>query len=262
VFRVRALVFLVLAVVATTSCRAAVDVAIGVAEGGSGEVAVTASFDDEAKAQLGGDLAGALHAHDLETSGWVVGTPRHAGNTWRVTATKPFASAAGLQTVLEEVGGRNGVFRDWKLTNTASTFGRQTWTIKGRVVLTGSLDQFGDAALTQALGGLPLGRTPDQLRQELGANGSIPFTVKVALPAAVDSADDTNGSARDFPADIVSWHYAVPGRAVDEQLTATASSGGTAPYVLFGGAALAVIVAVSLMIVFRVRARSRAEDGP
>jgi hypothetical protein len=254
VFRVRVLLLLVVAL-ALTSCRAAVDVSIAVSENGSGAVAVTAHFDDEAKAKLGGDLAKALHTDDLRSSGWTVTTPAHQGGEWLVTATKPFGSPAGLQSVLDDVGGKRGVFRDWMLKVSAG-FGSTSWTIDGRVVLTGSLDQFGDSQLTTSLGGLPLGRTPEQLQAELGANGSIPFTVRVSLPTSVGS-HDTNGSAPSFPAATVSWAYKVPGKAVDDRLHAHASSGNAEAYLWFGLAVVALLAAVSFWIFSRSRNRAR-----
>jgi hypothetical protein len=255
VFRVRVLAFVALVLVAT-SCKAAVDVSIAVSDHGSGAVAVTATFDDEAAARVGPDLATALHTEDLKASGWAVSPPRHAGTEWRVTATKPFGSPAGLQAVLDDVGGTHGVFRDWGV-EIDSSFGRQTWTVRGRVVLSGTLDQFGDSDLTKALDGLPLGRTPEQLQAELGKGGTIPFRVHVTLPDSVDSADDTNGAAASFPAASVHWRYDVPGTAVDDRLHAAASSGSAEAYLWFGLAAIAVVAAVSFWIFSRSRARAR-----
>ena len=254
-FRVRVLLFVALALLAT-SCKAAVEVSIAVAENGSGAVAVTASFDDEARARLGGNLAAALRTADLKASGWSVSPPQRLGNTWHVTATKPFGSPAGLQAVLDDVGGKQGVFRGWGV-EVDNSFGRRTWTVQGRVVLTGSLDQFGDSDLTAALGGLPLGRTPEQMQAELGKGGTIPLTVRVTLPASVASAADTNGSAASYPAASVHWRYAVPGRAVDEGLHATASAVNAEAYLWFGLAAVALIAAVSFWIFTRSRARAR-----
>jgi hypothetical protein len=247
---------LVALVLLATSCKAAVEVAIAVSDNGSGAVAVTASFDDEARTRLGGDLNTALHTADLKAAGWSVSQPAKVGDLWRITATKPFGSPAGLQAVLEEVGGKQGVFRDWNIEIDRS-FGLENWTVHGRVVLTGSLDQFSDSDLTATLGGLPLGRTPQQLQAELGKGGTIPLTVRVTLPTSVDSADDTNGTAASFPAESVHWRYDVPGKAVDERLHAAASSGNAQAYLWFGLAAVAFVAAISFWIFRRSRARSR-----
>jgi hypothetical protein len=255
VFRVRALVLVGL-LLAATSCKAAVEVSIAVADDGSGVVAVTATFDDEARVRLGGDLATALHTDDLKATGWSVSAPRHVGDVWQITVTKPFGSPAGLQAVLDEVGGKQGVFRDWTIKIDRS-FGLENWTVHGRVVLSGSLDQFGDSDLTKSLGGMPLGRTPQQLQEELGKGGTIPLTVRVTLPASVDSADDTNGAAASFPAASVHWRYALPGKAIDEQLHTSAASADATVYLWLGLAAVAFVAAVSLWIFTRSRARLR-----
>ncbi len=135
----------------------------------------------------------------------------------------------------------------------------ETWTVDGRVVLTGSLDQFGDSDLTAALGGLPLGRTPEQLQAELGKGGTIPLTVQVTLPDERRLGRRHQRRRRVVPRRVGPLAIRrCRARPVDDRLHAAASSGNDArPYLWFGLAAVAVLAAVSFWIFSRSRARSR-----
>ncbi len=244
---------LILAVlVLVTGCQVSGVVGIVVAQDGSGTVTVSVTLDDAAQARVG-DIATELKLDDLRASGWTITDPKHAEGVWVISGTKPFGSPDGLQQVLDEVGGVDGVFRGWTIELT-SGFGSTKWEVGGQVELSGSLDQFGDAELAQALDGLALGRTPEELAAELGEGGSFPIRLEVTMPAEVDDASGGDPAVSDRTA---SWSYAVPGDAVDDQLSVSASEADSDVWVWFGLAGLCVVVAAIVWVLGSMRRRSR-----
>lgn len=201
-------------------CRVAGEVTVEVARDGSGTVTVAAGFDDAALAEVG-DLETSLRTDDLVDAGWTVGDPQRRGELTWVTATTGFASPQDLQRVMGQIG----AFEDWSVA-VSPGFARTTWKVGGRVVLTGSLEQFADADLTAALDGLPFGRTPEELSQL----DPIPVRVRVRLPADTDQRDE--------------WSFLLgDGTAVDRRLEVEATERSSAPWWWFGGAAAALLVA-------------------
>lgn len=207
--------------VALVGCRVVGEVTVDVARDGSGTVAVGAGFDDAALAELG-DLETALRTEDLAEAGWRITDPERRGELTWVTATTPFGSPEDLQRVMAQIG----AFEDWSA-SVSSGFARTTWRVGGRVVLSGSLEQFSDADLTAALDGLPFGRTPEELAQL----DPIPVRVRVRLPAETDQPDE--------------WSFLVgDGTPVDRRLEVDATERSPTPWWWFGGAAAALLVAV------------------
>ncbi len=253
----RVLALVVLLFVA--GCKVSGEVTIEVDDDGSGTVTVAVSLDDEAQARVG-DLATELKLDDLTQSGWTITPPRHTNGEWVVSGSKPFGSPEGLQQVLDEVGGADGVFRGWTI-ELESGFGSTEWTVRGQVVLSGTLDQFGDAELTQTLDGLALGRTPEELAAELGDGGTFPIELEVRMPADIDQA---TGSGDDPVVDgsSATWTYAVPGDAVEDQLSIRASESDSDVYRWFLLAGLLVVLAAIVMVLGSMRRRSRPLNRP
>lgn len=165
-----------------SACRVDGVVRVDVGAAGAGTVSVTARLDEEAAARLGGEDV--LRVEDLEAGGWRVRTRRAGEGGLQIEATKAFGSPSALGDVLDEVGGSDGVFRDWTVT-VADGFASTTRSVSGRVVLTGSLEQFGDADLAAALDGLAVGYAPDELAALVGPEGdAVGLDVVVAVPGA------------------------------------------------------------------------------
>jgi hypothetical protein len=120
------------------------------------------------------------------------------------------------------------------------------------VELTGSPEQFGDAALTEALGGLPLARTPEELAFSGAADPSaMTLEVAVELPGG---DPDTNGDVRDGAA---VWSFPVTGgepTSAELSSTATVESGTTRIMVLVGVGGLLVAAGLAAVGVLRRRA--------
>ena len=221
-------------------CRVDGVVRVEVGSTGAGTVSVSALLDQEALEQLGGDDA--VRTEDLEAGGWKVRRTAAADGGLRIEATKAFGSPAALGQVLDEVGGPDGVFRDWTVT-VADGFASTTRSVSGRVVLDGTLDQFGDADLAAALDGFPVGRTPEELAALVGEGGdAVGLDVVVAVPGAEDRVE------RFRPAS---------GRAVDRRITLSAAPRDTAALRWF---LLAVVTAALGVVVVGVRLLRPAAD--
>ena len=96
---------------------------------------------------------------------------------------------------LDEVGGAGGVFSDTSLVLGNGLLSDST-EFRTRLHLTGDPAQFSDEQLAQVLGGLPLGRTPEELAAEgFDSADAATLTVRVALPDGVDPDEyDVAGS--------------------------------------------------------------------
>jgi hypothetical protein len=165
------------------ACQATTTVAVAVRPDGSGTVEVTTVLDAAAAAQVP-DLDQSLLVKDLRTAGWkVVGPLRVPGGGWQVSASKPFADPAALPSVIDQVTGPGGPFRDFALTRSHS-FAKTSFHLSGTIDLSGGLDAFGDAKLRAALGGTMYGRSDADLARELGGSPAqaIHFRLVTKLP--------------------------------------------------------------------------------
>lgn len=157
-----------LAVVLLTGCQTKVLVWVAVDRDGAGSVAVDVYLDAEA-ADAVGDLSEMLAVDDLVADGWEVtgpdtpanvagalgdeGSDQQANtNAVQVHLERPFADIDEANAVLASLGGPEGPLRDVRLSRTSSAF-KATTGFEGTVDLSRGLDAFGDAALTETLGG-------------------------------------------------------------------------------------------------------------
>lgn len=218
-----ALVALVVLVVALTACRTDADVGIAVRPDGSGTVTVTVDLDAGAAAQLG-DPAG-LALEDLRSAGWRLTGPTARRGGLRIVAVRRFTSPDQLAAVLDEVGGARGVFRRTSLRLTDG-FASSSVRFRTSLHLSGDLSELSDARLTELLGGLPLGRTPEELAAAgADSRGAGRLTVRVSLPGGVD---ESNGRVVDGTA---GWSAPLSGGGPTDT-TLTASAGETRPVTL------------------------------
>ncbi|MBT3246225.1 MAG: HAD-IA family hydrolase [Actinobacteria bacterium] len=185
----RLLLLMVLTVVSASACRADATVSVRLGEDGSGVVEVALVLDDEAVEAVGG-IDHQIRLEDLENAGWEVDGPQRSldDGLTSVVATKGFEVPDRLPPILDEIAGP-GVFTDMGLVRNRS-FARTTWSLSGRVDLSGGLEAFSDPALSETLSGLPLGRTREELAELAGCVGCDPadmFSLElvVALPGEV-----------------------------------------------------------------------------
>jgi hypothetical protein len=172
------------------------EVAVDVAEDGSGTVTVSVGLDPDAAARFP-RLADDLRIDDLEATGWTVTGPavEEDGFSW-VRATKPFATPEQAGAVLAEVAGADGPFRDFAVTRERS-FARTEYGFTGVVDFSAEgLAAFSDEALTTALDGEPLGESVEAIETRIGAaiDDAFSFRVAVGLPGEVESNAPTSAS--------------------------------------------------------------------
>lgn len=228
-------------------CRTDVDVHVRVRSDGAGTVTVTAVIDAEAARQIG-DISG-LAFTDLTEVGWKVQGPSSSDDgALRVVAVRRFTSPEELAAVLEEVGGPNGVFSDTSLELTDG-FASSSTSFRTKLSLSGDPAQFSDPALTELLGGLPLGRTPEELAaQGVTDPDAGTLTVRVSMAGGVD---ESNG---DLVRGVATWKASITGgKATDEVLVATATEHRTSTWVLVGLGGVLVVVGLAVAVVGRLR---------
>ncbi|MCZ7627881.1 MAG: hypothetical protein M5U19_01730 [Microthrixaceae bacterium] len=158
--RVR-VVALCLGMLSAVGCRTTVQVSIESDETAGGEIEVAVELDAEALEALGGSEA--IETDDLDGTTWVMGRAGPTdGGGFRLEARRAFVGAQDLQAGLDELTGP-GVFSD-VVSVADHGFARTDSELSVAASVTGDLTQFSDGALTETLGGLPLGYTPRSWR--------------------------------------------------------------------------------------------------
>lgn len=187
--------------------------------------------------KLVGDLKGKLRVDDLVKAGWQVDGPTKVGTDVRITATKKYASPAGVARAVRELDGGSGLFSGFSVTQVRS-FLRTTTRMRGTVDLRKGIEAFSDDELTQVLGS-PLGATPEEFATRIGnqLSTALPITVGAILPGRVESnaPTESGGSA--------AWHPKLGERIAVE---ATAKKWNILP---IGLAAIAILAAGTALIV-------------
>jgi hypothetical protein len=170
-----------------SACQATVRVGVDVKQNGGGSVTVTAHLDRDAAS-----FASSVRTSDLVKSGWtVVGPTPVANGGVDFTATKSFANPAQAQTIVSELSGPTGPFRDLSIARHQSFF-RTATTFQGTVDLTCGLNCFSDPQLQQALGGAPdLGIDPSKLQADAGVivDRLFQFEVAARLPGTLQASN-------------------------------------------------------------------------
>lgn len=226
-------------VVLASACRVEADVRIEVDEDGSGTVTVTVILD-EAAAAMAGDVS-RIRTQDLLDAGWQVEEPRdNAAGSVALQAFREVSSPEQLAAVLDEVGGIEGIFHDVELA-IEQEFGGARYGFSARVELTGDPAQFSDPAVAESLGGLPLGRTPEEL-SAAGADDPEAFTlgVEVALPGG---RPNSNGEVSDTGRWESRWEFpASGGEPTSAELSASSQlADSSRGMLLWGGGVVAVL---------------------
>ncbi len=237
--------------VVLSACQVTADVLVDVDEDGSGQVVVTVRLDAEAARRLG-DPATALRTEDLVAAGWTLEAPDVAGDgAVVIRAVRGFASPQDLPAVLDEVGGADGVFRDVSL-GVADGFASTDYSFDAQVELTGSPEQFGDDALTAALGGLPLARTPEELALEGGSDpDAMTLRVSVDLPGGDPGTD---GRVEDG---VATWSFPVTGgEPTSAPIASTSTVDQPVPRGLLVAASALLVAALGLGAFGLVRRRA------
>ena len=208
----------VLAVVVAAACQVQIEVGVDLGDDGAGRVDVGVALDADAAGQVP-DLAAQLEVDDLVDGGWTVTGPalEEDGLTW-VRASKPFATLDEAESILGQVDGPSGPFREFELERRRS-FLAETWRLRGTVDLSGGLAGFSDDALRERLDGASFGATDAELERRAGQplDRAVRFRVEAVLPGSVRSngAVDGEGRAVWLPAPGEETALAAQGRVLD-----------------------------------------------
>ncbi|MEO6652085.1 MAG: hypothetical protein ABIP17_05445 [Ilumatobacteraceae bacterium] len=180
----RRLLFVVVSLLALSACRLDVTVDVHMDPDGTGIVTVAAVADADLVAQVP-DLVEDLRLEDAVANGWTVDGPTEAPDgALSISLQHHFSSAEELANVLNSIG---PPLVDMQAARTVGADGQTTNAVTGRMQLNGGFEAFADAALLDAVGGLPFA-------DEFAATGSTPaesmsFTFRVSLPGELVSAE-------------------------------------------------------------------------
>jgi hypothetical protein len=238
----RSRVLLLLAAVAAvvlSACQVKVTVGVEGRGDGSGRVTVTAALDKDAAAQ-----AGTLALDDLRQAEWTVTGPTATSDGGSVvTASHAFANAGELTSVVGQLAGANGPFRDFRLTHRNGLFVSHT-RFTGTVDLSPGLAAFGDEGLRKQLGGPGIGLDPAAVKAATGVDLDklVGFRVSVRLPGSV-----TSSNAPAQAGNGATWSPLLGERV---ELVASARKINVLPIVLIA-VAVALLAAIAVFLVVR-----------
>ncbi len=180
----RRLLLVVVSLLALSACRLDVTVDVDMEPDGTGIVTLAALADADLVDRVP-DLVDDLRLDDAVANGWTVDGPVEASDgALSITLRHGFSSAEELANVLNSIG---PPLVDMQAARTEGVDGQTTNAITGRMELEGGYEAFADAALLEAVGGLPFA-------DEFAASGSTPsesmsFTFRVSLPGELVSAE-------------------------------------------------------------------------
>jgi HAD superfamily hydrolase (TIGR01509 family) len=205
-------------VVVSTACETDVDVAVDVAEDGSGQVGVTVVLDREAAGQLLDLEDEGLRLDDLFRSGWEIQPPESTEDgSVQTTAIKQFGTPEQFAEIMNELSGSGGLFSDFELTRTKA-FARVEYQIDGSLRPAG-LDAFSDPELDAALGRM----VSEIAGATYGATGGdVRVSLVVRMPGTVDPVVSTG--VVDLTAGdqaVRTWTTTLDGSAVDVVINST-----------------------------------------
>jgi phosphatidylinositol mannoside-binding LppM-like protein len=243
-------------VVIVSGCRLDAVVGVTVAADGSGDVAVTATVDQDVVDRVPG-LAGSLALDDATAAGWAVEGPAVAeGGGLTVTLRHPFATVQEAANLLNSLGPPiTGIAFERTATDDEVAMAMSgTLTLPG-----GTWDAFGDQALLAASGGTPFGQ---QLAESQAAPASsMSVELSVRLPGEVT---ETTGDRRDG---AVVWSAPLDGSTQDlatrSVLRAGSTDGWAGPVSTIALVVLIAWLAIgAVLVVLVVRARARRRNRP
>lgn len=185
-------VLAVLVLLAVAGCEVRTELNVTVEQDGSGRLELAVALDDDAMSRRPG-LLEALDLSDLTETGWEVTGPTEEadGSTW-IRARHDFGTPEELGTLLEDVAGPDGPFRDFELTR-EDAFAESRYHFGGTVDFgagAGALAE--DPALAEALEAEPIELLEERLGEAI--DEMVKVQVAVRLPGSVESNALTQAS--------------------------------------------------------------------
>ncbi len=179
-------------VVALTGCELRTEIAIEVADDGSGTVEVGAGVDDDALERRP-DVLDDLALDDLLATGWTATDPVEEadGLTW-VRLRHEFALVEDVGPLVEEIAGESGPFQDFAVTR-GDGFAQTTYSFSGVVDFSSGVSGLtDDPEVADVLGADPAVLIEEEIGQAL--DEVLQVEVAVHLPGDVDSNAPTQAS--------------------------------------------------------------------
>lgn len=237
-----------------SACKVDGTVSVDVSPDGSGIVTVEVQVDSDAAKQIG-DPAKAIRSADLSKAGWRVGKPvvDSKSGAFTIGASRTFDSGDELGEILADIGrGSDGPLVSGVSLEVEDGFARTDYRFAARMKSTSGLADLSDPALTEALGGLPLGRTPEELTAAgVTSKGIGTLRLRVRLPGGLKHHTGQKVG------DSVEWSAPIGAdSAIDERMVVTSTSRQAQILAMRYVGLAAVVVAIALAAVGTVRRRA------
>lgn len=245
------------AVVALSSCRVDQSVSLTVNPNGTGDVTVVVTADKDVVAKAP-SLAQDIRTDDLKKAGWdVTGPTKTKTGGLTITLTHSFNTPKEATEILKQVSEERGPLHDMVIARSGKDT-NSTWTLSGRLEVTGGLNSFIDDAGLELLGVSPYAAEVSEAGLDLGDAVGITFTA--TLPGDVNA---TTGVQKDG---AITWRIPMDGSRFDVASTSTHVAVGTSIARVGRSVILALlalwIVATVILILLVFNARNRRPRTP
>lgn len=239
------------------SCRVDQTVTLSVNPNGSGRVIVVVTAD-KGVVDKAPSLAQDIRTDDLKKAGWKVNGPdKTPAGGLRIELTRSFDTPGEATAVLDQISEERGPLHDIVLARSGKDT-NSTWTLAGRLEVSGGLDAFIDNAARELLDVTPYAAEVEEAGVDLGDAVSITFNAE--LPGSVDS---TTGLQNDG---AVTWRIPMDGSKIDVATTSThvavASSISRVARSLLLALLVLWVVATVILLLLVSNARNRRRRTP
>ena len=245
------------AVLALSSCRVDQSISLNVKPNGSGTVTVVVTAD-KAIVDKAPSLSQDIRTDDLKKAGWeVTGPTKTKTGGLTITLSHAFNTPTEATAIINQVSEERGPLHDMLLTRSGKDT-NSTWTLAGRLEVTGGLNSFIDDAGLQLLDVSPYASEVSEAGLDLG--DAVGITFSASLPGKVDA---TTGLQKD---NAITWQIPMDGSKVDVATTSTHVAVGTSIARVGRTLILALlvlwIVATVILLLLVANARNRRPRTP
>ena len=245
------------AAVVLASCRVDQTVSLDVTPNGTGTVTVVVTADKDIVSKVP-TLAQDIRTDDLKQAGWKTDGPKKTkSGGLTIELTHSFKNPSEATAVLAQVSEAKGPLHDIVVTRSGKDT-NSTWTLAGRLEISGGLDAFVDDATRTLLGVSPYAAEVNESGLDLG--DAVAITFVATLPGTVDASTGLadNGT--------LSWRVPMDGSKVDIATTTThvavATSISRVARVLILGLLVLWIAATAILLLLVANARNRRARTP